>query len=83
MNKYYRGQFAISVYDEDDDLVFTVDSIREFADMIAKPYRIAITYLQKLFNMKNARLRYRGKLCTVAFPNMLEDEEKQSEPQAQ
>lgn len=77
MNKYYRKKFAISVYDSDDDLVFTVDSINEFAKMIAKPYEVAKAYLQKLFNMKNARLRYQGKLCSVAFPDMTEDTDSQ------
>lgn len=68
--RLYRNQFGISVYDQDDDLVFTVDTINEFANMLGVSRKAAQMALQRLYHNRKTKIRYQGQVCSVAFVDL-------------
>ena len=76
--EFYKKKYCIGVYapkSEGETLIALLDNISEFAKFMNIRRDNASEILRLLFNKKCSHLRYKNKLCTVEFIDMLLEED--------
>ena len=75
--KLYKNKYLIGIYApkcDGETLLGLCDCAKEFADFIGINIDQAYVVLSKLFNKEHHFIRFLGKICSVEFIDMLEEE---------
>ena len=75
-NKFYRGRYLITLYDDADRLITICDNAYEFKEFLDVPtIETAHTMLSKAFLGKIKRVNFRGERLWVHFISLSKDEQ--------